>query len=298
MKKQVKILIVSVIILILINTFSFVKAASNNTSNNGLIEITKVATKTTNTDSQEYKDKSNNELSALSVSGYELSPAFNKNTTEYYITIPSTVSSLDVTATPEKEKATAKISGNTKLTKTDNTITISVTSENKLIKTYKIYVTKQDDNGLKLSSLSIKGYELSPVFSENTYYYECKISKLSENNKLEISANANKTSAQVEIIGNNADFSEGKELITILVKDGELSTAYQIQVADTLQTTQTSKVMPDGFLGVALTVIEKVEDFFQDKIKRTAFIVSLVVIILLMIIRAIVKASKKNKKEE
>ena len=56
--------------------------------------------------------------------------------------------------------------------------------------------------------------------------------------------------------------------------------------------------MPDGFLGGVLTGIEKVEDFFQDKIKRTAFIVSLVVIILLMIIRAIVKASKKNKKEE
>ena len=266
MKKQIKIVTIVALIIVLISSFNVVNAQSTSME---IVQKEQLATKDTATDSQEYKDKSNNDLSALSVSGYELSPEFNKNTTSYYVTVPTSVTSLDVLATAEKEKATIKITGNTKMTKTDNTITITVTSENKLTKKYLIYVTKQDDNGLKLSSLEVEGCELLPAFTANTYYYEAKIAKSAESKKLNITAKSNSSSATVEVIGNNANFESGKELISIIVKLGDKVTTYQVLVEDTLATIQTVTTTPDGFLGVALTVIEKTEDFFQDTIKRT-----------------------------
>lgn len=256
------------------------------------INVTQAKTTTTTniTNTVQNLEKSNNDLSTLEISGYEITPTFNKNTTTYYVTIPSNVSQLDVNATPEVEKSTVKISGNTKLSKDENTIIISVTSENKSIKTYKIIATKQADNGLKLVSLEIEGCNLNPEFSKDNYYYETNMQKTNDITNLNVIAKANSTTAKVEIIGNN-NLSQGENLITILVKDSDKYTTYEIKVNITKGNIIEQQVN-SGWASVALS---KIKEFFADKTKRISFIIAATFIMLIIIIRLIVKHNKKKR---
>ena len=77
-----------------------------------------------------------NTLSALSVNGYSLSPAFDSATTAYSLgEVDFDVTTLNVTATPTEGTAKVSISGNN-LSVGNNTITISVTAENGSAKYY------------------------------------------------------------------------------------------------------------------------------------------------------------------
>lgn len=86
----------------------------------------------------------NNNLSGLSITGYELSPTFAKTTLEYNISVPNEVRQITVSAT--KEDNTANISGiGTKdLVEGLNRIEVVVTAENGATKTYVINVTVKD----------------------------------------------------------------------------------------------------------------------------------------------------------
>ena len=92
------------------------------------------------TTSQTDNENTNNDLASLSITDYQISPEFNKNTRNYYVAIPTTISSVEVNAQAESAKATVKITGNTQLTKTENTIQIVVTSAKGRKKTYKIII--------------------------------------------------------------------------------------------------------------------------------------------------------------
>lgn len=87
---------------------------------------------------------SNNNLSSLSIEGYELSPAFAKGTLEYNISVPNEVRQINISAT--KEDGTASITGigTRDLVEGANKIDIVVTAENGATKTYVINVTVKD----------------------------------------------------------------------------------------------------------------------------------------------------------
>lgn len=83
-------------------------------------------------------------LSSLKIDGYNLSPKFASNIYEYKINIldPS-ITKLDITPVANDEKATVEISGNSDFKEGQNTVTITLTSEDGLEKvTYQIYVNK------------------------------------------------------------------------------------------------------------------------------------------------------------
>ena len=124
------------------------------------------------TTSQTDNENTNNDLASLSITDYQISPEFNKNTRNYYVAIPTTISSVEVNAQAESAKATVKITGNTQLTKTENTIQIVVTSAKGRKKTYKIIATKQKENTLKLQSLEIKGATNSQAFHNTKKYFK------------------------------------------------------------------------------------------------------------------------------
>ena len=127
----------------------------------------------TTSSSNSSKDEREVELSlkSLSVDGFELYPEFNENTTTYYVSIPSTQKSLDLSYEANVEGAKVTVTGNTSLTKNENLIKISLSKSGYTSRTYKIYATKQVTDGPKLSSLSINGVELSPEFSKDVFYY-------------------------------------------------------------------------------------------------------------------------------
>ncbi len=83
-----------------------------------------------------------NNLSALSVSSGELTPAFASNTTQYTLSVPYEVASLTVSATPKHNAATVAVSSGD-LVVGENTITVTVRAQNGAEKQYSLKVTRQ-----------------------------------------------------------------------------------------------------------------------------------------------------------
>lgn len=74
---------------------------------------------------------SNANLKTMQIGVEGISPAFNKNITEYFLVVDQTVDSINVVALPEDSNATVSISGNQNLQIGSNKILITVTAQNK-----------------------------------------------------------------------------------------------------------------------------------------------------------------------
>lgn len=117
-------------------------------------------------------------LSSMTVSGADISPAFSPSVTSYSASVPFTTSSISVNATAEHSAAKVSVN-NPSLTAGGTTnVRVTVTAENGATKTYTISVKREQDpnyvksNNNKLGSLSVEGYALSPSFSTDvTQYY-------------------------------------------------------------------------------------------------------------------------------
>lgn len=272
---------------------------ANQINNNDIIKIAESNNK------EKDPEEENFYLKSLTIDDYDMYPEFNKNTNHYYVSIPTDVSSLEVNAEPETDKSSVKITGNSRLSKTENTITIDVTAKNREIKRYTITVTKQADNGLKLEKLEIEGAELSPNFSENKYYYTTSIKLTKEGdslNPLNITATPNDESAEVTILGNE-EITEGDNLITIMISnDDDDISIYQVNASITSQTMVTTfQDTSSDFVKFVDKGKEEVVKWFEDEHKKIATIIAgmvvLVVIIILVIIN-LVRSHKSRKNAE
>lgn len=84
-------------------------------------------------------------MSSLSIKGYELNKEFSKESTTYFLTVNNDINSLDVSANKEDSNSSISINGNDNLNEGLNKILITVTSESKQTRTYRIYVTKESE---------------------------------------------------------------------------------------------------------------------------------------------------------
>ncbi len=91
-----------------------------------------------------------NTLKALSVEGYELSPAFDKNTTEYTVSVPDTVTEIKVSASKNDSAARVSGTGTIDLSEGKNKVEIVVTAENGSVKKYTITVDVRDLNPIEV----------------------------------------------------------------------------------------------------------------------------------------------------
>ncbi len=229
--------------------------------------------------------KANKNLSELEVEGYEIFPEFNKNTINYYVIIPDGVTSLDINAEPEMEGAIVRISGNTKLTKKENSINIRVTAIDGTSRTYTITASREPEVNLKLDTLQIEGVNLEPAFDESTYYYTSVLENTDLEN-LNINATANDPNANVEIIGAN-NIENGRNLVSIVISNDEETTVYQID----LEVDKRGEKEKE-----ADNIITRIRNIMKY---ATIGIFSLIgIIILAIIITIIVKACKKHKKNK
>ena len=186
----------------------------------------------TTTKPEEEAKSSNAMLSGLTVDVEGLSPEFNKDTDNYTLQVGSDVEAIQITATPEDEKATVQVQGNENLQEGENTVTITVTAEDGTTKVYTITVNKgnvEQVASLGLSTLTIAGIDMEEVFSPTTYEYTIEINE--DVTQLDITAEANEEGATVEIVGNQ-DFQEGENIVSIIVKsaDGEETVTYQLTI--------------------------------------------------------------------
>lgn len=276
MKIKHAVIYVLVIVLLILNVNINMAQASNTKSSLNQLSEEEI---------KERENKANKNLSYLRVNGYEIYPEFNKNTLNYDLVIPEDVTSVEIDTEPEVEGAIVRISGNTKLNKNENTISITVTAINGTSKVYKINVIKEPEVNLKLESLQIEGTDLNPIFNSDTYYYTSSIEN-TELKDLNVIAKANDEEASIEIIGNK-DIADGENNINIILNNNDETTIYQV-IVDVDKLGEKEKE--------ADNVITRIRNIMKY---ATIAILSLIgLIVLIIIITVIVKKVKKNKNKE
>ena len=247
-------------------------------------------TYTTNETTDSIKnDRENNYLESLLVEGYDLYPEFNKNILTYYVVLSSDVNSLNITAETENKNATTKITGNTNLKNKENTIKITVTA-----KTYNIIATKEQDNGLKLTSLKIEGNDLSDkLYSLNHFFtFDYKTNK--DTVDLNVEAIANEEGATVEIVGNKG-LESGENLVTIILKNEKNTTIYEVLVNINVEKVLITEIENNDFFE---NVKNGIVDFFSDIYKVIALLCAIAVVLIILIISAIIKLIKNKKADK
>ena len=116
-------------------------------------------------------------LASLSVSNAALSPAFSAGTTSYTVSVPYSVSSLNISAGAAHPGAKVSIDNPTLSPASNTTVRITVTAENGAEKTYTIKAWRAQDpnyvesSNANLESLSVDGYQLSPAFAVDVLQY-------------------------------------------------------------------------------------------------------------------------------
>lgn len=178
-------------------------------------------------------EKNNSYLQSLRLDIEGISPEFDKNIYEYYITVPTKVKDLEVLAISENPKATINITGNEGLKEGQNTVKIEVVSEDKSTsKVYNIYVTRTDNveaANANLEILAIENTLLTPAFNVNETNYNAEVGKNVED--LNIFAVPENENAKVEVSG-GSNLQEGDNIviITVTAENGYTVKEYKINV--------------------------------------------------------------------
>ena len=321
-KNVVKIGLISMFLVIfMLSNIAFAVSATNKTENSSKTNTTteeETTKEETSTDSDETKTTSSNKENSQEQSKNEESKAqtqetreqtkssnanlsnlgikpndfsgFTPNKTEYDVTVPDDVDSIQIYATLQDSKAKILGTGTKDLNYGLNEFTITVTAEDGTTKDYILNITRggEEENtenvseeylGNGLASLNIENLELSPSFDTNIYEYTVKY--IGEKTNLDITAEATDPYYLVEVTGNE-DLQEGENLITILVSDpdGENIATYQVTVNKSLVDEE----------ALAREQAEK------EKQRNIIIGVVIAVIIIAIIIIVIVKKHKKKNK--
>lgn len=188
-------------------------------------------------------------LSSLSVDGYSISPNFNANTTNYTLTVPNHVSSINIKATAKDNTAQVTGTGSKSLVVGKNNITVKVTATDGTSKSYTLTVTRQNtqtsvdpkpDNpddpkpidpttsSNDLSNLSVDGYNISPIFDKDILEYTITV----PNNLDKVTIQGTKVDSNAIVTGlGEHTLEEGNNQIKVTVKDkGGKEKTYVINV--------------------------------------------------------------------
>ena len=163
---------------------------------------------------------SNNNLSNLSTELVDLE--FDPTTLNYDVTVQSNVTSLNLTATTQHDKATVKITGDENFKVGMNVVIVEVTAEDGSKKTYTINVNRLGSSNNNLRTITIRDVDFE--FDRNVLNYTIDITDKNIDS-LQIEYELEDENSTVEIIGNE-NLTAGKNVIKIIVtsEDGERKT--------------------------------------------------------------------------
>lgn len=191
------------------------------------------ATKTYNINiTKEDTRSDSNTLSSLTLSDGNIT--FDPNQTDYETTVLYTTQKIDITATPENKTSKVVIKGNDNLVVGENIITITVISEKKQKKEYKIKVTRLKEgetlgNNANIKNIIIKNYKLPFEYDKTSYKLVLK-----NEDKLDITVIMDDSSATYQITGNE-NLKDGS-IIKIITKSKDgTSKTYTIAITKSSQ---------------------------------------------------------------
>mgnify|MGYP004645882601 CR=1 FL=1 len=246
-------------------------------------------------------NKNNANLSKLQINQEGLTPNFNKDKTNYCVTVSDKVDELKITAEPEDLNAKVSIVGNTELKNGDNKIDITVTAQNGSKKVYTIIVTKTNDpekSNSYLLNLIVENATLSPVFSKEEFNYNC--GTVGKNiDTLKILAFGENENVKIDIIGNDKlKYGDNKIDIKVTSEDGTTTKVYCITVK------RDSDIVTENKIEYINTFIEPEEEEnnifkkYINSIKDNWLICVMFVLIVIEFIQIIYLYKKQKKKEE
>ena len=174
-------------------------------------------------------------LSALTVSPYEIEPAFDPSVTTYALSVPADVFSITPEVKTADDKARFEIAGNSDFIVGENMVLITVTAEDgvsKAVYTLKVNRARPIETDSTLKALSFGDYALSPAFDpalETQSYtlsvpYEIDDPSLFAFEKNGLYASVETSLPDALLVGDN--------LFTVVCKaeDGEHQTTYTLNV--------------------------------------------------------------------
>lgn len=196
----------------------------------------------------------NNYLSLITVSSGTLSPKFNKNITNYNVSVENNIDKVNVTVKKENSKATIKYIYNGKkitdlnnlaLNIGNNILVVEVKAENGIKRLYTLIINRKQIESISnyLESLSVDGYTLTPSFNKETSFYEITVNY----NDKEISLNYTKQNPESNVdvtINNNQvmdlsniNLNDGDNKLEIIVTDNRnIKRVYVINIHKPLRT--------------------------------------------------------------
>ena len=205
-------------------------------------------------------------LKSLTATAADL--AFNKDTTNYAVTVDKTVDTLGLKAVANDSKATVKIEGDKDFVVGTNTVTITVTAENGTKKIYTVTVTKTATAEAPLTDLGVKGYELNKEFNPEQLEYSIDAMDVTS---VEVEYTTLRPTTKVEVIGHD-NLKEGRNQIKVIaITDKGITTVYTINVnvskapAAVVEKNNTMWLIIIIIL-IALVAIESLYIMVQDKI--------------------------------
>lgn len=259
------------------NYITVTVTAQNGNKNTYTVNVTKKKASTSpssNSGTKEEQKKSNeNYLESLVIGNGEISPKFDKNMSNYEVTVPYESNKLDLTY-KASDKAKVEVIGNKDLKVGETTaVTIKVIAEDGSVRIYTLNVKRSPlKSNNDLSDIKIDGKKLDDNFDPDNLNYKLTVD--GNTDSLDVEAIAKNPNAKVEITGNK-NLKEGNNVVMVRVTDENgFTKSYQIDVEK-----KSKKI-----LGLTLG------QFFA--------LLSLLLLLLAIIIMLIILIKRKNKQKE
>lgn len=137
---------------------------------------------TKNNTSNNQNKSSNNFLKSLKIENQKLDPEFNKDTTEYNVTVPKETEKIKIEAEADDKNANVTGTGEKNVSEGMNKFEIVVTAENGYKKTYKINIEVEENPiKVKVNSSELNVIKNSESLPEKPNYYDNTTVKIDEN---------------------------------------------------------------------------------------------------------------------
>jgi len=188
-------------------------------------------------------------LAELSVLGYEISPAFNKDTQEYFVEVPLTQENVTIDAKTLGSKAQIQGTGNYEVKEGNNVFEIVVTAENGETKTYKLNVAVVDKNPI-IATINQKQYTVvkqAKLLKKPNLYEETTI----KINDIEVPAFKNETNKLI-IVGIK---DENNQILYATYNDGKYDIYTEVTSKNLLLYITEGKL--EGYKKTSVTINEK-----------------------------------------
>ena len=227
-----------------------------------------------------------NSLENLEIEGVELN--FDKDITNYNVSVESDVEEIEIIAIAKSTKAT--VSGDTgkkKLKVGSNRFSIIVTAENGITNDYTVIIVRKDASGeleddCTLKKLTITGVDLK--FDAKKTKYIINLEEMTD--KLDITAVASSDKAIVTIRGNgNLKAGKNEIIIEVLSESGELK-EYLLEVNLSSIEDEVGSLLP------------KEESKDDSSFNLLYIIIPLSLLIIVIIIVIIIRSKKKNTNDD